>query len=202
DATAGRWLIAAIIYPHGTGSWLLAVSVTDNPTGVFKILTIPSSSGTFPDFPPLGMSGDKGVLSANAFQGNPFRGARFVVLNKTQLYAGGTVAAQLFGPYSTANTIQPAFALSNDTNTLYMADVAFGTASAIRVWSVTGTPGVVGGASYTTVSRTISTLSTPPDAVQAGTNAPIVTNDNSLLHGVYPNGPPWLSRTRACPPRR
>ena len=200
DAVSSRWFIAAIIYPQGTGSWLLAVSATDNPTGAFTVYKVGSASGTFPDFPGLGMSGDKVVLTANAFKGNSFRGAEFVVLNKTQLVNGQTVSAQRFGPFSNAFTIQPAFALSADTNTVFMADVAYNTATSIRLWSVAGVPGVAGGAAYTTSSRGIATLGTPPDARQQGTNALIVTNDNSLLDAVYRNGALWVAATSACTP--
>src|SRR5262249_16112455 len=45
-----------------------------------------------------------------------------------------------------------------------------------------------------------TTLSSPPDARQKGTNALIVTNDNSLLDAVYRDGKLWVSATSACTP--
>jgi hypothetical protein len=80
-----------------------------------------------------------------------------------------------------------------------MAAVAFNSASSIRIWSVNGVPGVGLGVTFTTVTRTIPTLSTPPDAKQPGT-ALIETNDNRLLDAVFRNDILWVSANSACKP--
>jgi hypothetical protein len=203
DPISQRWFVVVINYKI-TGSWLIAVSTDSTPT-TFVRYQVNSASGTFPDFPGLGMSQDKVVLTGNAFRsGNKFSGAEFVVLNKAQLVAGTTVSGTFFGPLSNAYTIQPAFSLptsggSTTTNTLYMADVGYNVASSVRVWSVTGVPGP-SPVSYVTTSLTIPSLSTPPNAPQLGTTALIATNDNALLDAAYRNGALWVSASSACTP--
>ncbi|MBI3629371.1 MAG: hypothetical protein HY217_07330 [Candidatus Rokubacteria bacterium] len=206
DPDSGRWFVAAITYQTPTGTWLLAVSTSSDPTSTYARYTIPSARSTFPDFPALGISGDKVVLTANGFNpGGVFKGTEFVVLNKSQLVAAQTVYGQFYGPPQGLFTIQPAFALPDGSGAvsspLYMAAVAFNSATSIRIWQVTGVPSA-GSLATVSVLGTLSipTLSTPPNAQQAGTSALIATNDNRLLEAVYRNGVLWVSANSACTP--
>jgi hypothetical protein len=125
------------------------------------------------------------------------------VLNKADLVAGATAHAQFFGPPQGLFTIQPATTLpstTGSTTTLYMAAVAFNSSSTMRVWSLTGVPGVGNGVQVNTTTLQIPTLSSPPDAQQAGTANLIVTNDNSLLEVVVRNGALWVAANSACIP--
>ena len=199
DPASGRWFVVLITYKSPTGTWKLAVSTSSDPTGTYAIYTIASKSGTFPDFPAVGISDDRVVLTANAFTFSGFfQGTEFVVLNKTQLTAGTTVNGQFFGPPQGLFTIQPAHSLS-PTSTLYMAAVAFNSATSIRIWSVNGVPGV-SSVTVSTVNRSIATLSSPPDAKQRDTSALIETNDNRLLDAAYRSGSLWVSANSACTP--
>ena len=205
DAVSQRWFIAAITYNTSftSGAWLLAVSGTEDPTGAFARYSI-STSKSAPDFPALAVNSDKVVLTANAFRANSFLGTEFVILSKANLLAGGTVAGSYFGPPQGLFTIQPAHALSNCASgtscPLYMAAVAFNSASAIRVWSLQGVPGTGSGVSVSSVSIAIAALASPPDAKQKGTSVLIQTNDNRLLEASFRNGVLWVAANSACVP--
>jgi hypothetical protein len=209
DAVTGRWFVAIISYnnPFTAGAWNLAVSTTSDPTGTFKVYAI-STSKSAPDFPALAINDDKVVLTANAFRANSFLGTEFVVINKAQLAAGVNAAVTYFGPPQGLFTIQPGHALTGCAIggcPLYMASVAFNSASSIQVWRVTGVPGVGTGVSVVSVSgMPIGSLTSPPDAQQFGTSTLIATNDNRLLEATYrgngTGGALWVSANSACVP--
>src|SRR5262249_2160773 len=169
------------------GAWNLAVSTGGDPTGTFVRYTV-STSRSAPDFPALAVNTDKVVLTANAFRGNSFQGTEFVVLRKSQLVAGTSAASSYFGPPQGLFTIQPGQALSTCAIAgcpLYMASVAFNSASSLQVWRLTGVPGVGAGVTISKASTSITSLTSPPDAQQLGTSKLIQTNDNRLLEATY-----------------
>jgi hypothetical protein len=198
DQISSRWFIAVISYNNSftAGAWRLAVSTDSNPLS-FVRYTI-STGKSAPDFPALGVSSDKVVLTANAFRGNSFLGTEFLVINKADLTAGTNAASSYFAPPQGLFTIQPAHSLS-PTTTLYMAAVAYNSATSIRVWSVNGVPGV-SSVTLSTTSLSITSLTSPPDAAQAGTSTLIQTNDNRLLDAVYRDGKLWVAASSACVP--
>jgi hypothetical protein len=212
DAGSGRWFVAIISYNNSftAGAWNLAVSKTADPTGVFVVYTI-STTKSAPDFPALAINDDKVVLTANAFRGNNYRGTEFVVINKSQVVAALPAATRYFGPPQGLFTIQPGHALTGCALVadcpLYMASVAFNSASSIQLWRVTGIPGVGSGVSVATTSGIpIGSLTSPPDAQQHGTSTLIATNDNRLLEATYRDdatggaGALWVSANSACVP--
>jgi len=198
DPLSNRWFIAVISYNTSftAGAWRLAVSTTSDPLSFVRYTA--STSKSAPDFPALGVSTDKVILTANAFRGNSFLGTEFLVINKANLTAGTSAASRYFAPPQGLFTIQPAQSLSS-TTTLYMAAVAYNAATSIRVWSVNGVPGV-SSVTLSTVSFPITSLTTPPNAQQAGTTTLIQTNDNRLLDAVYRTGVLWVSANSACVP--
>ena len=209
DAVSGRWFVAIISYNNSftQGAWNLAVSKTGDPTGAFVTYTI-STSKSAPDFPALALNDDKVVLTANAFRANSFLGTEFVVINKSELLAGGSAHSSYFGPPQGLFTIQPGHARSPCAISgcpLYMAAVAFNSASSIKIWKVQGVPGVGTGVMLFTVSGiSISSLTSSPDAKQLGTSTLIATNDNRLLEATYrgdaSGGALWVPANSACVP--
>lgn len=199
DALSGRWFIAVISYNKSftAGAWRLAVSTGPNPTSFVRYTA--STNKSAPDFPALGISDDKVILTANAFRGNSFLGTEFLVMNKARLVTGTNAAVKYFAPPQGLFTIQPAHSLSA-TPTLYMAAVAYNSATSIRVWSVNGVPGVGAGATVSTVNFPITSLTSPPDAQQAGTSTLVQTNDNRLLDAVFRGEKLWVSANSACRP--
>jgi hypothetical protein len=205
DATSERWFVAIISYNNSftQGAWNLAVSTSGDPTGTFVRYTI-STSRSAPDFPALAVNDDKIVLTANAFRANSFLGTEFLVINKANLVAGVSASASYFAPPQGLFTIQPAHALSttciNASNCpLYMASVAFNSATSIQFWAVNGVPGV-STVTRSTVTLSIGTLTSPPDAKQYGTSTLIATNDNRLLEASYRDGILWVAANSACVP--
>ncbi len=205
DRISERWFVSASTDEDTSGTWQLAVSMSDDPTAGFSIYTV-TIIGAMPDFPSIGFNDDKVVLTGDAFActtscDGGFLGTMFLVINKVELLLGGTVHATFFPPDQGLFAIQPAHSLSS-TTTLYMAAVQFNKAKKVRIWSLTGIPsGVPGGVTATTVDRPISTLKTPPDARQRGTTGLIATNDNALLDAVFRDGSLWLAANAACRPR-
>ncbi len=206
DPQSNRWFIAVISFNNSftAGAWRLAASTTSDPTASFVIYTV-STSKSAPDFPALGLNEDKVVLTANAFRANSFLGTEFLVIKKADLVSGVSAAATFFPPNQGSFTIQPAYSLSSTCNaasvcTLYLAAVAFNSATSIRVWAVQGVPGVGAGVTFTTASFPIGALTSPPDAQQFGTTVLIQTNDNRLLDAVFRNGVLWVSANSACKP--
>lgn len=207
--SGGRWFVAAITYNNSftAGAWLLAVSKTSDPTGQFVVYQV-SSSKSAPDFPALAVNADKVVLTANAFRGNSYSGTEFVVLNKAQLVAGVAAAYKYFGPPQGLFTIQPGHSLTACAITgcpIYMAAVAYNSASTAQLWRITGVPGVGSGVGVAIASGiSIGTLTSPPDAKQLGTTTLIATNDNRLLEATYRGdalgGALWVAATSACVP--
>jgi len=206
DAASQRWFIAVISYNTSftAGAWRLAVSTSPDPTSTFLRYTAATSKSA-PDFPALGINDDKVVLTANAFRGNSFLGTEFLVIKKADLVSGSSAASSYFPPPQGLFTIQPAQSLSSTCSgsvcTLYMAAVAYNSATSIRVWSVTGVPGVGAGPTVSTVNFSLlSPLTSPPDAKQLGTSTLIQTNDNRLLDAAYRDGKLWVSAGSACTP--
>ena len=206
DAASGRWFASVVTVESlfGQGDWRLAVSATSDPTGSWIVYGV-STSGIFPDFPKVGISDDKVVLTGDAFtlplQTATFRGTEFIVLNKTDLLNGvNSPAFTYFGPPQGLMTIEPAQSLSA-VSTLFMASAGAGRRnSTLRVWSVTGVPTATTQATFTKVDLSIAALKIPPDALQMGTSTRIQTNDSRLLDAVYRNGSLWVAGNAACKP--
>jgi hypothetical protein len=208
DPDSQRWfVVTATVGSRGrSGSWNLAVSAGTGPSGAFYLYAF-SISGSYPDFPKVGVNKNKVVLTGDAFAGNSFLGTEFIVLNKSQLIAGHPVNYDYYAPPQGLFAIEPALhespAAAAPNDNLYMAAVAYNSASQVQVWAVSGVPGQ-GGSHTTAKALTISTLMSPPDAQQKGSNQLVVTNDNALLDAVYRDGSStgdlWVSANDACNP--
>ena len=205
DAASGRWFVSCVTLESllNTADWRLAVSQTSDPTGPYKLYAS-TFSGTLPDFPSLGVSDDKLVLTGNAFTmtTEQFLGSEYLVVNKADLLAGLSAPhTAFFGPPQAVDTIQAAQSLST-TSTMYMAAVpADGGSRALQIWAIDGVPGVAGGVSVTTSTLTQQApLVVPPQAVQPNSLVQVDTNDARLLNLVYRDGSLWMGSTTGCTP--
>ena len=199
DLATSRWFVGIITIENFGSRWLLAVSTSNDPTGSFVLYQF-TTVNSLPDFPNMGISDDKVVLTANAYLctnpcGTTFQGAEFIVFNKANLVAGTPAATNFFAPDSTAFTIRAAQNLSSD-NTIYMTMYPL-SGTTLRVYRVTGVPP---GASSATVTRTITSIADPPDAVQSGGAPLIATNDNRLLDAAFRGGSLFTTGTSGCTP--
>jgi len=203
DRASDRWFVSCVTLESllNTADWRLAVSKTGDPAGAYTLYAA-TFSGTFPDFPSLGLSDDKLALTGNAYtiSTEQFLGSEFLIAKKADLVAGVSApASAFFGPPQAVDSIQAAQSLST-TSTLYLAAVpGDGQSSTLQMWSITGLPG--NGLSVTTTPLTQqTTLVIPPDAVQPNSTIGIATNDVRLLNLVYRDGSLWMGSTTGCTP--
>jgi hypothetical protein len=159
-----------------SGGWRLAVSTTSDPTGTYFLYAI-NTIGSFPDFPKLGICDNKVVLTGDAFNNNTFKGTEFVVANKAQIIAGkSSVSIKFFGPNQGMFAIEPAVSLSSTTTEFMVAVGAdpVNPSTSVRLWSITGVPGVGKGTS--------------------------VSHKDLDFSAVYRSGSLWTSVIHACTP--
>jgi hypothetical protein len=205
DVLSGRWLLAAVSDDGTSGRWHLAVSATGDPLGEFFVYRV-TTPLSLPDFPALGIADDKVVLAANAFSCVPtceaaseYLGSEFVVFDKAALLAGQDADVELFPPDQGLFSLQPAHALS-PTTAVFMTGVDFGSASDLRLWEVTGVPGVGPGVQVATTDLPIRPLGVPPGAAQAGSPILLNSGDNRLLDTVFRDGRLWTAASARCLP--
>jgi hypothetical protein len=193
DATSGRWFVSSIVAPNNVE---FAVSTSDDATSSYVLYTVLGGS-SFPDQPFIGTNNDKFVISVNAFT-TRFLGAEFWVLNKAELVRGASsVHFVTFGPDPSLFSAHPARHLSS-TDNFYLAGVAFGSATAATLLTVTGvSPGPVSVASS---SIAVNPISNPPRATQPTTGTKLVTNDDRVLSAVWESNVLWFSLTDSCLP--
>ncbi len=120
DAVRQRWLATASSFDCTAGHLYLAVSATADPTGAWTVFTF-DDPGSIPDFPGLGTSSDKVVLSTNEFgigpmvggvcDGTTFTGATLHVFDWDDAIDGNaTVASTVLGPDANTFSWRPGFA--------------------------------------------------------------------------------------------
>lgn len=204
DAPSGRFFAVLIGFSVATnrGVEMLAVSDSADPTGSWTVHHT-FGTGTFPDFPTLGVSNDKVAISSNAFgiQTSLFAGGQTRVYQKSNLLSGVSASTAFFAPSLLYFTMQPAHSLSS-TSTLYMGTLpALSPATQLTMFRVDGTP-AAGNVTRTPTSIFIgsgSPITSPPNAQQPG-GGTIETNDSRLLGAVWKNDHLWLYGNTACVP--
>lgn len=204
DPLSDRWFFTIISTSgaaDGSGLWFLAVSVDSNPFSWF-LYAAEGLVGTFPDFPGLGISDDKVVITANAFQlpvGGPFVASELFVINKADLEAGSGAPNAVFFFDNRFFTVQPGHSLSATGGPLFMASSDFGSSSVYHVFTVNGTPPgpVVIPFADVPLDPGVGNLIIPPNAAQAGTPNLINTGDNRVLDVAYRNRL-WVTANDGC----
>ena len=148
DAQSGRWFATYAQStlspaPGAASSIVLAVSATSDPTGTFCRYRLgnPTSETFFQDFPQLGVSADKVVVSYNAFTfADFFVGAGYYVVNKADLLACNTSVNTIRSAPNVARfTPFPAQTLVG-TSTLFMA-MHSDDSSPLVILAINGIPG-------------------------------------------------------------
>lgn len=99
DVTSARWIVVALSDPRipGVSSLLIATSITADPTGEWNFFRINSdvADNAWIDYPNIGVTADRVVISANLFQVDAFFRTQIWVFTKTELFAG-TASARTF----------------------------------------------------------------------------------------------------------
>ncbi len=204
DAVSGRWFAVYLQFSNGlsSSSLIVAVSTTSDPTGTFCRYRIgnPTSEPFLQDFPMLGVSDDKVVISYNGFSfplaTATFLGAGYYVLNKANLTAcAASVNQTRVPPNPSRATPHPAQSLGS-TSDLFMAMNSIATLTHLTIG---GIPGV----SVVTETPTVLGIrfwTAPPSAPQAGSGVLLDTNDERVLSVAWQNHSLWVAGNEACTP--
>ena len=181
DAISGRWFATEFAwnFSTGTATIVLAVSQTSDPTGTFCLYRLgnPTSEPFETDFPTIGMTDDKVIVSYNAFSfptGGSYAGAGYYVLNKADLLACAAVRSTRAAPSPTMWTMQTAQALTS-TSDAWATSTPQG-AGSLPLVRISGVPGV-STVTATPFSIPIRTWNWPVFADQPGAPSSVDTND-------------------------
>src|SRR5256712_4154209 len=199
DAPSGRWF--ASITDVTTGSVLLEVSATGDPTGSWNAYSVSATEGC-QDQPLLGFSDPVVIVSANDFSsctsGNPlYLGGQYWVLNKTDLLSGAAARTMSFGPDPTLFSVHPVQSLRS-TDTQFMVSTGSGPTSTLTLYSVTGVP--PGPVLVTPQNLGIRSTTVPPSAPQLGSRSTLDTADNRAQDAMWADERLWLSLADGCIP--
>src|SRR5213593_2766821 len=199
DTASGRWF--ASITDVTTGSVLLEVSATDDPTGSWNSYRVSTITGCA-DQPLLGFSDLVVIVSANDFSsctsGNPsYLGVQYWVLNKTDLLSGAAARTMSFGPDPTLFSVHPVQSLGS-TDTQFMVSTGSGPTSTLTLFSITGVP--PGLALVTQQNFGIRSVAIPPRAPQLGSRSTLDTADNRVQDVMWADNRLWLSLGVGCTP--
>jgi hypothetical protein len=199
DAASGRWYATFMNVSSAlrSSSIILAVSSTSDPTGPFCRYRLgnPTSESFLQDYPVLGITDDKIVVSYDAFNfpTGLLQGGGFYVINKAQVMACATIQPSRFPP--ALGSLKPAQALSS-TSTAYMVGH---TTNSIAVRSINGVPG---GAPVTVSDTSIPITNAwlpPPPSFQRGSSVPLEI-DARTQTVVWQSNSLWLGANAGCVP--
>lgn len=205
DSASERWF--ASIIDITSSRIQLAVSTTNDPTGIFNLYSV-AAGRNLPDQPFIAANDDKLVISANDFNsaGTIYLGVQYWILNKSDLVSGSSkVRFVTSAPDTTMFTLRPVRHLT-PTSIFYMITNCIdscvtdpqSTTSNARLLVISGTP--PGTISVTTNTFPISTSIQPPNAQQAGTSTLLTTNDNRILSSVWESNTLWFTWSDSCIP--
>jgi hypothetical protein len=203
-----RWIvIAAARRASPPGSWLmLGVSQGADPGGAYWVwalnATLNGSSPTnnWADYPMLGFDTQGIYISSNMFQfGGGFQYTKLRILNKAEVYAGGTGTNHFIRWYdywdlrnpdsSMAFTVQPAvhFRGTGGNPPAYLINALWPGGDSLTLWTLSNPVGywIGGTSSLSRASVSCRRYDLPPDASQRDSGVRIETNDARLLSAIY-----------------
>jgi len=206
DAASNTWF-ASIVDTVGTWSLPLAVSVTSDPTGSWRLYDFPSVCAW--DQPILGVNDDKIVISGTVSLAP--QESMVCVLSKNELLQGAsTIDYDSFPIYGTPS-VHPVQSLSS-TTTEYMASAGVNPTSTVQLFSITGAP-PNSVSIQPPVNLTISAITAPPDILQPGTRASNLNStvlvsytpggagfDTRIMTAVWYQGNLWYTLIDGCVP--
>ncbi len=207
DAPLGRWLAVAASYDCSAGHLYLGISTGSDPTSTWVQYRF-DFLGSLPDYPGLGVTSDKIVLSANLFSIVPnggscapsqFAGSVLDIVDTAALIAGNSVLFSETTPSQTYFTWRPAVAFSS-TPVMHM--ISEGALFDVMYGTITGTN--AGG----NLSITASDLSArgvvpgfaQPPVPHGATGFTSQTVDGRPTDALWMNGMLWFVSTYPCTP--
>jgi hypothetical protein len=210
DALSARFFASILIFdscnpappPTGTGCTTnrnsevdLAVS-TDNTGTNWTVYDIQNNTtNTLFDQPKLGVSSDKIVMTWNntGFAG-PYQ---FVVVQKSDLLAGGNIAVFFFPLDNTHFNVIPVISL-DATNDEYAVNMNQNS-STLTITRFTGTPNA-NNVAMTHTDLSVGSISTPPGAQQPSPGPNLDSGVSEMKSAVWQNNQIWAVGTTGCTP--
>ena len=201
DDLSGRWFLSAM--RANAGSTYVAVSNSSSPTSGWSSYYFSYGSSFCPDQPRLGVSSYVVAVSVAVFADPachssepPEVGGAVVAIDKAAMIAGAfSPGSQDFGPDPAYDNYQPARELAPSAEELFVS-AQIPTSNVIHVIHFAGVP------PNATVTATdtflVTSLSTPPNAAQRGSNVLIDTGDNRISSAVLLNGVLYIEANDAC----
>ncbi len=197
DSNSNAWF--ASITDITTSSVNIAVSTTNDATGTFCVYVISGSSGLILDQPIIGVSDDKFVVSVNNFRfSGAFKNAEVWVLNKSQLTSCSISVNAAYFTTTSYFSIHPAQSLTSTSTEYLVSTSRSSSGSFANVFAVNGVPPNTVTASVTNIH--VSTISTPPAAIQHGTTYKLDTGDYRVQDAAWASGNLWLDHNNKCTP--
>jgi hypothetical protein len=214
DSTSGRWF--ASISDITAHSIRVAVSITDDPTGTWRLYNFPfePQPSNCSDQPFIGLSDDKFVVTVNDWshgcnwlsdnQPPEFRGVQFTVADKSDLVGGSqTVRSMQSEPDLGYFSLHPVITLS-PTTTLLIASVGDFNHTNVQVFHIDGP---LNNLHIGLVSYFIYSTHVPPDGIQSIAQSTslitreehrISTGDARLESAAWYQGKLWLAFNDGC----
>jgi uncharacterized protein (TIGR03437 family) len=144
DAQADRWVASAAVFANDARSaMLLGVSRTGDPGGEWNLYRLEvGASGTWADFPVLGVNPNWVALSVNRFNiggGQEYVRTDLYAFSKAALYAGRPLSYRTFS--DPEGSFAPATGVGSDPDSFYFVQSLSGRPGVIRVSELRGPVG-------------------------------------------------------------
>jgi hypothetical protein len=199
------------IFDVTLGGEIMAISQTNNPTGVWNLYNVryPSTTvikGGCPDQGKGGVDDNVIGLGFNEFSaqqcsggGGSFLGAALEVFNKADAMSGLTLHFVFTDPLSTYFSLVPAQSLGA-TTTLYFSSTDDLAGTAFHTVTSTGVPNVSTVTLTALADIVVPKYKEPPGAQQSGTSTLIDSGDNRTQHVVWRDKVLVSTQTVGCTP--
>ena len=200
DPDAKRWIyVIDTDRKSDTSAFLIAVSQGSDPLGGWYLYRIDADgdNNQWMDYPTVGFNNNWIVVSGNMF---PIAGTsgsysgRVWAINKSQLYAGGSVGYSVFNNTSYTSTIHPSRVYDASQNDLWCATTS-GTNS-IQFFKISGSASAPSFSTQGSISISGSwALGNNNIAPQSGTSTLIHAGDDRMLSVIWQNGKLYMAHT-------
>lgn len=210
DPFNNRWIFAICARTNPESFLLVAVSQTNDPTGIWNYYTIDvdANNVNWFDYPSLGFNKDWIVVGGNMFSNaaNAFSGSQIYAFDKATMYAGGTINSTnstLFSSTTIGGTHTPAYTYDNTLNKIYLLQNWNGNSGGAGYWRLYEITGTTHPLTFTSLgfptgspwSNTGVLASQPTVAASQYIDA----GDTRMQNVVYRNGKLWGTHTIFLP---
>lgn len=208
DHYAQRWIVVVDARrPTPAGSWIMVgVSQGPNPAGAYWVWALDATrdgsaaTNNWADYSTVGFDTQALYISSNMFAFNGgFQYSKVRILNKAELYAGGSGAGHAIRWYdfwnlrnpdnSVAFTVQPAvhFRGTGGNPPAHLVNALWPGGQSVTLWTLTNPVAFWSGGAPALARAAVQCrdYDLPPGARQRGSEVRVATNDSRLLNAVF-----------------